>query len=102
MRPVVPSDLATLPAATNQERAWQFLQAGDLHNADREVAAALKASAGFYPAETTGGYVQLAQKDAKSALARFDRALSRRSNYAPALAGKADALVALNREARGD
>jgi tetratricopeptide (TPR) repeat protein len=42
--------------------------------------------------------VQLAQKDAKSALVRFDRALSRRSNYAPALAGKADALVALNRE----
>jgi tetratricopeptide (TPR) repeat protein len=61
------------------------------------VTAALKLSAGFYPAETTGG-MQLAQKDAKSALARFDRALSRRSNYAPALAGKADALVSLNRE----
>jgi tetratricopeptide (TPR) repeat protein len=98
VRPVVPPDLATLPAATNQERAWQFLQAGDLHNADREVATALKLSATFYPAETTGGYVQLAQKDAKGALARFDHALSRRSNYAPALAGKADALVALNRE----
>ena len=98
VRPVVPADLATLPAAANQERAWQFLQAGDLHDADREVAAALKLSAGFYPAETTGGYVQLAQKDAKSALARFDRALSRRSNYAPALAGKADALVSLNRD----
>jgi len=98
VRPVVPSDLATLPAATNQDRAWQFLQAGDLHNADSEVSAALKLSPNFYPAETTGGYIELAQKDAKSALARFDRALGRRSNYAPALAGKAEALVALNRE----
>ena len=42
--------------------------------------------------------MQLAQKDAKAALTRFDRALSHRSNYAPALAGKAEALVALNRE----
>ena len=46
VRPVVPPDLATLPAATNQERAWQFLQAGDLHNADREVAAALTRAVG--------------------------------------------------------
>ncbi|HEY2774606.1 MAG TPA: S-layer homology domain-containing protein [Candidatus Binatia bacterium] len=98
VRPVVPADLAALPAASNEDRAWQFLQAGDLRNADREVAVALKLSAGFYPAETTGGYVQLAQKDPKSALARFDRALSRRGNYAPALAGRGDALVALNRE----
>jgi tetratricopeptide (TPR) repeat protein len=98
VRPVVPADLATLPAATNQDRAWQFLQAGDLHNAESEVATALKLSPNFYPAETTGGYVDLAQKDAKSALAHFDRALGRRSNYAPALAGKAEALMALNRE----
>jgi tetratricopeptide (TPR) repeat protein len=98
VRPGIPPELVMLPAATNQERAWQFLQAGDLHNADREVAAALKLSAGFYPAETTGGYVELAQKDPKAALSRFERALSHRSNYAPALAGKADALVALNRD----
>src|SRR4051812_49755589 len=88
VRPFVPPDLAGTPAANSQDRAWQFLQAGDLRNADREVAAALKASATFYPAETTGGYVQLAQKDPRAALARFDRALSHRSNYAPALAGK--------------
>jgi tetratricopeptide (TPR) repeat protein len=98
VRPAIPPDLIRLPAASNSERAWQFLQAGDTHNADREVAAALKLSAAFYPAETTGGYVQLAEKDAKAALTRFDRALSHRSNYAPALAGKADALVALSRE----
>ncbi len=98
VRPVVPADLAATPAANFQERAWQFLQAGDVHGADREVAAALKASPAFYPAETTGGYIQLAQKDARAALARFDRALGRRANYAPALAGKAEALAALTRD----
>ena len=98
VKPVVPTELAGTPAATSQERAWQFLQAGDLHNADREVGAALKASPAFYPAETTAGYLELAQKDARSALSRFDRALSHRANYAPALAGKGDALVTLNRE----
>src|SRR5262245_2203122 len=98
VHPAIPPDLIRLPAATSAERAWQFLQAGDTHNADREVAAALKLSAAFYPAEATAGYVQLAEKDAKAALTRFDRALSHRSNYAPALAGKADALVALSRE----
>ena len=34
VRPGIPPDLVILPAATNQERAWQFLQAGDIHNAD--------------------------------------------------------------------
>ena len=99
VRPVVPADLATLPAASNQERAWQFLQAGDLHDAEREVAAALKAVAGFYPAETTGGYVAAGAKGREERRWRdFDRALERRSDYAPALAGKGEALVALNRD----
>jgi tetratricopeptide (TPR) repeat protein len=98
VQPTIPAELAGSQAAMNQERAWLFLQAGDLRNADREVSTALKAAAAFYPAETTGGYVALAQKDAKSALTRFDRALARRNDYAPALAGKADALVTLNRE----
>ena len=98
VRPVVPPDLAGTPAAASGERAWQFLQAGDFRNAEREVGLSLKASPGFYPAETTGAYLDLAQKDPRGALTRFDRALGRRSDYAPALAGKGDALVALNRE----
>lgn len=99
VKPTVPADLAVNQAVANHERAWQFLQAGDLRNADREVTVALKSEPAFYPAETTAGYVQLAQKDAKAALARFDHALTRRNDYAPALAGKAEALLALNREA---
>jgi tetratricopeptide (TPR) repeat protein len=98
VQPTIPPDLIGNEAAINQDRAWQFLQAGDFKNADREVSAALKTTATFYPAETTGGYLELAQKDPKSALTHFDRALARRSNYAPALAGKGEALIALNRE----
>jgi tetratricopeptide (TPR) repeat protein len=98
VQPTIPPDLVGNQAAMNQDRAWQFLQAGDLKNADREVSTALKTTATFYPAETTGGYLELAQKDPKSALTRFDRALARRSNYAPALAGKGEALIALNRD----
>lgn len=99
IEPKVPPSLANIPAAANQERAWQFLQAGDLRSADREVGFALKLSPGFYPAETTGGYIQLAEKDPRQALTRFDRALSRQNDYAPALVGKADALEALERDA---
>ena len=98
VKPTVPGDLVFDPAAMNHERAWVFLQAGDFKSADREVAASLKSSPAFFPAEATGGYVELAQKDAKSALTRFDRALAVRNTYAPALFGKGEALVALNRE----
>lgn len=99
VKPTVPADLVANPAAVSHERAWLFLQAGDFRNADREVTVALKSAPAFYPAETAGAYVQLAEKDAKAALTRFDRALTRRGDYAPALAGKAEALLALNREA---
>lgn len=98
VRPSIPADLAGTAAVINHERAWLFLQAGDFKNAEREVAAGLKSTPAFYPAETMGAYVELAQKNAKSALTRFDQALARRNDYAPALAGKGEALVALNRE----
>lgn len=98
IEPVVPRDLASRPASALQDRAWRFLQTGDLRNADREVSAALKVDAAFYPAETTGGYVELARKDYKSALTRFDRALASRTDYVSALVGRGQALASLNRE----
>lgn len=98
MKPGVPADLAVTPAMINHERAWVFLQAGDFKNADRELAAGLKLVPAFYPAEAMGGYVELAQKNASGALTRFDRALALRNTYTPALVGKGEALVALNRE----
>ena len=99
VKPTVPAALAGSRAITNQERAWLFLQAGDFRNADREIAEALKAAPDFYPAEATSGYVELARKESRSALIHFDRALTRQANYAPALAGRGETLLALGRDA---
>lgn len=98
VEPAIPPGLAGGKAAEPQRRAWLFLQVGDVQNADREVSAALKAVPDFFPAEATGGYIELAQKDPRAAVVRFDRALRRRADYVPALIGKGQALVALNRD----
>ncbi len=98
MQPRIPLDLAGSPSATSTDRAWQFLQAGDLRGADREIAAALKQNANFYPAETVAAYVDLARKDGRAAVARFDRVLARRSDYLSALVGRGQALESLGRD----
>lgn len=98
VQPVVPPALGSPAAATSQYRGWSFLQAGDLTNAEREFGLALKSAAAFYPAETGLGYLELAQKDATSALPHFDRALERQNDYASALVGRGQALVALGRQ----
>ncbi|MEP6592854.1 MAG: hypothetical protein ABJC51_04140, partial [Acidobacteriota bacterium] len=86
--PAIPPGL-TLPAATAAHQAgWQWLQLGDLRNADRSFASALKASPQFYPAEAGLGLVALAHKDARAAAGHFDRALAADPSYAPALAGR--------------
>jgi tetratricopeptide (TPR) repeat protein len=97
IQPTVPPELAGNVAAAAHARSWAFLQAGDVKNAEREAAAALKLSPAFFPSEATTGYVDLAQKNAKSALLHFDRALEGRSGYVPALVGKGQALMALDR-----
>ena len=97
MRPEVPAVLAAGEAALLHDRAWRFLQAGDLRNAERELSAALKAAPAFYPAEAAFGYLALAQTDAVAALARFDRALEGRADYVSALVGRAQTLLALDR-----
>jgi tetratricopeptide (TPR) repeat protein len=66
--------------------------------ADRELATALKTTPGFYPAEAAGGYLELARKDPDAAVERFDRALAMRADYVPALLGKGEALLRLDRE----
>ena len=67
--PTVPADSPAARPSRDQDRGWRFLQAGDLKNAEREVAAALKAAPDFYPAEATVGYVELARKDRGGAAA---------------------------------
>ena len=99
VQPPVPGALAQDPAAPGYDRGWRFLQAGDLRNADRELAAALHLSPAFYPAEAASGYLDLARKDARSALTHFDRALGANAVYASALVGRGEALLTLNREA---
>lgn len=96
--PAIPAELRTGRAAQAQARAWTFLQAGDLGNAEREVQAARRASAAFYPAEATAGYVALARNTPQDALIFFDRALQSDGKYTSALAGRGEALLALNRE----
>lgn len=97
--PTVPAEYAASPAAASQDRAWIFLQAGNLKDATRELTAALKATPGFFPAETALGYVELADKNAKAGLTHFDRALQQQAGYAPALVGRGEALLSLNRDA---
>jgi tetratricopeptide (TPR) repeat protein len=98
MRPPVPPTLAGTQAAAAYDRAWRFLQAGDLKTADREAAAALQASPGFYPAETASGYIALARQEPKAALDHFDRALERQAGYVSALVGRGRSLQALDRD----
>jgi tetratricopeptide (TPR) repeat protein len=99
VQPAVPAELAATLAAQTQERAWRFLQAGDLRNADRELELALQIDPAFYPAEAAAGYVELARSQANAALQRFDRVLAQRADYVPALVGRGQALVGLEREA---
>lgn len=86
--------LQASPVASRHEVAWQWLQAGDLRQAERGFAAALKQSADYYPAEAGLGYVALARKDYKAAIAHFDRAVSADPKYPSALAGRGEALLA--------
>ena len=84
--------------ATHIERGWQYLQANNLRNAEREFQAALKLQPSFHPAETALGYLELARKDAKDAVMRFDRALQSSDSYVPALLGRGRALLELGRD----
>jgi tetratricopeptide (TPR) repeat protein len=94
LQPVPPPGLGTPAALERHQVAWQWLQAGDLRAAERNFTSALKQSATFYPAEVGLGYVALAGKKPKEALLHFDRAVVGNPRYAPALAGRAEALLA--------
>ncbi|MGE3177629.1 MAG: tetratricopeptide repeat protein [Vicinamibacterales bacterium] len=98
IRPSVPVALAGTKAAVAHDRAWRFLQAGDLKMAEREAQLALQASAAFFPAHAAAGYVDLAKGEPKSALAAFDRALQGQDGYVPALVGRGRALQDLERD----
>jgi len=99
LQPVVPPALANTASAIAQNRGWVLLQAGDLKSAQRELALALQMMPAFYPADAALGYLELAGKDARKALPHFDRALEYQHDYVPALVGRGQALLALDRDA---
>jgi tetratricopeptide (TPR) repeat protein len=99
IRPTTPPAAASTAAAINADRGWAFLQNGDLKTAEHEFTAALKNDPGFYPAETSLGYLELARKDAKAALPHFDRTLEAQAGDVSALVGRGQSLLTLGREA---
>jgi tetratricopeptide (TPR) repeat protein len=98
MTPAVPPAFTGSPAAINESRGWAFLQNGDLKTAEHEFTAALRNAPAFYPAETSLGYVELARKEPKAALTHFDRVLEKERQDLSALVGRAQALLAMNRD----
>lgn len=95
--PAVPDGASPVLRAGIQ-RGWQYLQADDIGSAEREFAAALKASPQSASAEAALGYVALARGRADPAVQAFDRALSREPQLVSALVGRGYALVDLKRE----
>jgi tetratricopeptide (TPR) repeat protein len=91
--PAPPGGLGSPAALERHDIAWRWLQAGDLRAAERNFTSALKQVPGFYPADVGLGYVAFAKKDMKAALLHFDRAVVANPRYAPALAGRAEALL---------
>ena len=96
--PAPPAGIGTPAAIERHQAGWGWLQAGDLRSAERNFSAALKQSPPFYPAEAGLGYVALAQKKHKESLVHFDRAVVMNPRYAPALGGRAEALLALGED----
>lgn len=97
--PALPSALQTADLSGFVDRGWRYLQSGDLANAAREFADGAQRSPGLYPAGTGGAYVALAQHDYDRALGDFDAVLVVAPAYAPALVGRGQTLLALDRSA---
>jgi len=98
VRPAVPAELAGSAAAINEGRGWAFLQSGDLRTAEHEFQAALRNNPRFLPAETSLGYLELARKDPKAALSRFDKVIGQQGSDLSALIGRGQALLALEQD----
>ncbi len=98
VEPKVPLAMTSTSASGTLARAWQFLQAGDVRNAEREAMAAVRLPAAVIPATATLAYIDMARRDARGAVVKFDRALAMDAGYVPALVGKGQALASLNRD----
>ena len=97
MFPAAPAG-ALASQVTRVGRGWQYLQQDDFRNAELEFAAALKQQPSFHPAETGLAYMELARGNDKAAAERFERALEADAEYVPALVGRGQALLELDRD----
>ena len=96
--PSVPTEYLTTPAAGTHQRAWLFLQAGDMGEARRGFDDTLSRQGDFYPAVVGLGYVDLAERQYETAIGRFTATLDGVPNYVPALVGQGEALLATRQE----
>jgi tetratricopeptide (TPR) repeat protein len=97
--PAPPPGLGTPAALERHDVGWRWLQSGDLRAAERNFQSALKQAPNFYPAEVGLGYVAFVKKNPKDSLLHFDRAVVSNPRYAPALAGRAEVLLATGENA---
>jgi tetratricopeptide (TPR) repeat protein len=95
--PVVPAELEGTRAAAEHRDAWTFLQAGQLEAAEQRFAAILRDVPSFHPSVTGLGFVELARGDTGGAIARFEGAIARVSDYVPARLGRAEAFLSEDR-----
>ncbi len=97
MFPAAPEGTAAALAG-RLDRGWQYLQLDDFRNAEREFSTALKQQPTFHPGDTAMAYLAMAHGNAKDAASRFDRALQADAAYVPALVGRGQALLELERD----
>lgn len=97
--PAVPLEYQDSAAAGSHQRAWLFLQAGDLEEARRGFTDTLRRQSDFYPSTVGLGYVDLAERAYQAAIDRFADTLDRVPAYVPALVGRGEALLATGQDA---
>lgn len=83
---------------TAHDVAWRRLQAGDVGGAARGFSAVLKRAPDFYPSVTGLGYANLADRQFKTAAARFAAATAVNDTYLPAWLGRVEAELAQNHD----
>jgi tetratricopeptide (TPR) repeat protein len=98
--PDVPPGLAA-PAdlRARYEAAWGRVRDGDLRTGGRDLSAILKKAPDFYPAATALGFIDLVNRDYKSAASRFTAATRQNDRYLPAWVGAGDAALGLHDDA---
>lgn len=95
--PTVPTGLGAPPVVHAHEEAWRVLQTGNLDDAARRFGAVVKQAPEFFPSTVGLGLIQLVKREHSEAIEHFDDALAIDADYVPALLGRGEALLAVDR-----